>query len=68
MTIAHALKVAAKKAGWSATKIAATVGKSEASARQWLKGATDMSATDYQRLREELPGFAELIDHKAVAA
>ncbi len=68
MTIATALKTASRKAGWSPTKIAATVGKSEASARQWLKGATDMSATDYQRLREELPGFAELVDRKAVAA
>jgi len=68
MTIADALKTAARKAGWSSTKIAATVGKSEASARQWMKGTTDMSATDYQRLREELPGFAGLVDGKNVAA
>jgi predicted transcriptional regulator len=67
MEIDEALAIAAERAGWSPTKIAATVGKSEASARAWLKGAAEMGASDYQTLRQELPGFADLVDGKAVA-
>ena len=65
--IAAALRAAAEREGWNATRIAATVGKSEASARQWLKGSAEMSASDFQVLRNELPGFANLVDAKVAA-
>lgn len=67
MPICEALRIAAEKEGWSPARIAVTVDKSEGSARQWLKGAAEMSASDYQTLRRELPGFADLVDGKAVA-
>lgn len=67
MEICEALTIAAERAGWSPARIAVAVNKSEASARQWLKGAAEMGASDYQTLREDLPGFADLVDGKAVA-
>jgi hypothetical protein len=45
--------------------IAATAGRTEASARAWLKGTTVMGAPAYQKLRESLPDFAALVDGKA---
>ena len=68
MKISDALAIAAEKAGWSPARIAVTVDKSEASARQWLKGNAEMGASDYQTLRRELPGFADLVDGKAAIA
>lgn len=65
MEICRALVIASKRAGWSPAMIAATAGRTEASARAWLKGTTVMGAPAYQKLRESLPDFAALVDGKA---
>lgn len=65
--IAAALQKAAEEAGWSPARIAATVGRSEQAARAWLKGDSEMGASAYQKLRVELPGFADLVDTAQVA-
>ena len=68
MTIYDALSQAAKREGWTPTKIAATVGKTEAAARRWLNGSAEMTASDYHLLRRVIPGFAELADRCIVEA
>lgn len=67
MDIAEALRISAKRNGWSPAKIAATIDRSEQSARAYLKGDSEMGASAYQALRRELPGFADLVDGTAVA-
>lgn len=63
----EALRIAAERASWSPAQIAAVTGRSESAARRWLSGETQMKASEFQTLRRDLPGFAELVDGKAVA-
>jgi ribosome-binding protein aMBF1 (putative translation factor) len=67
MTIDEALREAAARTGWSPTKIAAEVDATEQSARAWLKGRKTPTGDTLMKLRRAIPGFADLLDGKAVA-
>ena len=66
MDISSALKKAIADAGWTPTEAAAAAGLTEGAIRKTLGGG-GMRAESYQKLRKELPGFAELVDGQAVA-
>lgn len=54
-----------KRAGWTPTQVAAVAGVSESAIRKNLDGTNGMRAESFQRLRKDLPGFANLVDGKA---
>jgi predicted transcriptional regulator len=66
MEIHAALEKAMTAAGWTVTEVAVAAGLTESAIRKTLNGG-GMRADSYQRLRKELPGFAELVDGKVVA-
>ena len=64
-----ALDKAFKRSGWTYTQLAVAAGISEAGVQKWFrKKQFTANATTYQRLREQLPGFAELIDKQKTPA
>lgn len=64
MDIDAALRIAAERNGWSATRVASETGRTESTAWRWMSGTQEMKASDYQTLRTKLPGFADLVDGK----
>jgi len=67
MPIDEALRACMAREGWSFAKVAATAGVAEPTARRWARGERAMSGPGLMALRRELPGFADLLDGKAVA-
>lgn len=65
--IAAALDECAERLGWSNAKLAAECGVGDMSIRIYRNRKGEPSATTYQRMRENIPGFAELVDAKAAA-
>lgn len=66
MLIHEALKASADEAGLNATQIAARVGRSEMSARQYMSGAAVPPGDIVVRLMREVPGFATKLGFEAV--
>lgn len=64
MDISKALNLAMTRAGWNPTQVAAVAGVTESAIRKTLDGG-GMRAESFQRLRKDLPGFANLVDGKA---
>jgi transcriptional regulator with XRE-family HTH domain len=67
MTIAEALDTSLKKAGWSLAQAAVAAEVGEATVRRWARGERGMPAAACEKLRKTLPGFADLLDQRAVA-
>ena len=67
MEIDQALRESAESAALTATQIAARIGRSEASARQYMSGDAVPSGDIVVRLMREIPGFAERLGFKAHA-
>lgn len=65
--IGLALDICAERLEWSNAKIAAESGVGEMSIRNYRNRKGQPSASTYQRMRERIPGFAELVDGKAAA-
>jgi len=69
MEINAAFAEAFAQSGMTLTQIAALAGVSESAARKWLpEESGGMRAVAYQRLRNALPGFAELVDSETKTA
>jgi len=67
MDISAALRAAAEKNGWTATKVAAECGASEQAAKNWLAGKAMPRADFLERLRRQMPGLADILDGREVA-
>jgi len=64
MKFKDALRIAAERAGWSVTKIAAEAGVTEKTARKWLVGIAEPRFAQAQILRSKLSefGFGDMVD------
>lgn len=67
MEVDKALQIVSDRTGLTATKIAAKVDVREKTATKWMSGESQPRLAQYQRLRSEIPLFADLMDGKVAA-
>lgn len=65
--IAVALDICAQRLRWSNARFAAESGVGEMSIRNYRNRKGQPSASTYQRMRENIPGFAEIVDGRVAA-